>query len=778
MTQVIKSFDEWHSYHEKHLTDEKKAKALGLIHANVRSLQKNWDLIELYLKKCMTNLDVIVLTEVNVNTQAGKLYQMHGFQQFSLCRDDRRGGGILIYVKNSWLCEQKEVSFLEAEAMLIAVQDKELSFVILAVYRPPAKNTKVFLNELESLLRKLDRHDNVILVGDFNIDIISPDKFCVPDYLTLTSGYGFEHKISGVTREEPYGTRLSRSCLDHINVRIPDMDVISGIITQKVADHYFVVISVLRNEQSSVPKMNVESKYALDNGKVDKLVNGFDWDSLIQNDHSLTYDEFISQFQVIYRQCTKKINVRRRKVEKPWINSEIMELSLSKERLWYRCKKDPSNLALKEELRQLRNRLTAKLRIAKNLYYKHELNKFKRDPRKTWSIVNALSGRTKKSSIDETITTNFQGIDMQALANNFNQCFANTAVRLRSTNPPMQSSNSTLLSNVHSAYMYELTEQEILAALKTLSLTRSPGHDCIRVRDIFVNFQKLKKLLHYILSNILNTGVIPTQMKVSLIRPIYKGGQKQQYNNYRPIAILPTISCLLEKIIHKRMISFCEKYKLLSNTQYGFCEGRSTTTLLEDLSDYVNDKIDNNKIVISLFLDLRKAFDTIDHTLLLNKLSCLGFRGVYADLFSNYFQNRYQVVRINDTNSNLLPIKYGVPQGSILGPLLFNFYVNDLAQLSLKSKIFQYADDTALLLASESYMNGIQLMQDDIYKLIAWFNRNYIFLNREKTQFSCFHSPYKNLIPRQNFFCMATRASIAHAHPLIIPQRSNTWGFS
>lgn len=255
MTQVVQSFDEWQSYYEKHLEDEKKVQALGLIHANVRSLQKYWDLLELYLRKFITNLDVIVLTEVNVDTEAAKLYQIPGFRQFSLCRDGRRGGGVLVYVESAWLCEVKELSFLEAETMMITAQDKELLFVILAVYRPPAKDIKVFLDELEYTLQKLDKHDNVILVGDFNIDILSPNKFCVPDYLTITSGYGFEHQIMGFTREEPYGTGLTRSCIDHINVRIADINVISGIITQKVVDHYFVTISILRHGHCSLDRM-------------------------------------------------------------------------------------------------------------------------------------------------------------------------------------------------------------------------------------------------------------------------------------------------------------------------------------------------------------------------------------------------------------------------------------------------------------------------------------------------------------------------------------------
>lgn len=205
------------------------------------------------------------------------------------------------------------------------------------------------------------------------------------------------------------------------------------------------------------------------------------------------------------------------------------------------------------------------------------------------------------------------------------------------------------------------------------------------------------------------------------------------------------------------MISFCTKYDLINPVQFGFRRGLSTTHLLEDFNDYICSNFDNNKMVICLFVDLRKAFDTINHQSLLRKLDTFGFRGPYKQFFNNYFSDRAQCVRISNCSSNTLPIDHGVPQGSVLGPLLFNIYVNQLGDLPLKSKIFLYADDTVLALACDTYDDGARIIQEDICVLVDWFNINSIFVNTSKTKLLCFHSPHKAPAPTYSVFLHGTQ---------------------
>lgn len=193
---------------------------------------------------------------------------------------------------------------------------------------------------------------------------------------------------------------------------------------------------------------------------------------------------------------------------------------------------------------------------------------------------------------------------------------------------PLGRLHANFPSNVNSAYMTDLTDTELKDALTSLSLTRPQRYYGIWARDLLINYNKVKTVVVlYTLSKIMRTGKIPCQMKVSLARPVYKEGDKQQCLNYRPIAILSCLACMLEKVLYKHMISFCNKHHLLSQSQHGFVCGSSTITLLDDFADNVNTAIDYNKVVLGLFLDLRKTFDTIDHILLIQKLSLMRSRG-------------------------------------------------------------------------------------------------------------------------------------------------------
>lgn len=229
------------------------------------------------------------------------------------------------------------------------------------------------------------------------------------------------------------------------------------------------------------------------------------------------------------------------------------------------------------------------------------------------------------------------------------------------------------VQSVHSAFMPNTNGFELRNVIKTMRLTKSPGIDKIRIRDIIHNFEKLKKLLLFIINEIFSTGKIPDPMKVSMVRPLHKKGTKKDYRNYRPIAILLCLTCIMEKIVYKNMNFFCTKYNLLNPAQFGFRSVISTTTLLEEFNDFICHELDNNNVVISLFVDLQKAFDAVDHQLLLHELYDIGFRGPYLLFFKNYFSIRAQRVTVGVSLSKNGAVNFGIPHGSVLGPLFLIF---------------------------------------------------------------------------------------------------------
>lgn len=213
------------------------------------------------------------------------------------------------------------------------------------------------------------------------------------------------------------------------------------------------------------------------------------------------------------------------------------------------------------------------------------------------------------------------------------------------------------------------------------------------------------------------------------------------------------------------MTSFLSTHDVFSPSQYGFIGGRGTQTLLEDFSDLLNYTFDRNQIACALFLDVSKAFDSVCHTLLLTKLQRLGFRDNFLRLLENFLLDRTQVVRIGKFSSNASFIRSGVPQGSILSPLLFNLYVNDLAY-SVSSSIFQYADDTVLVSYASRHSDAIKSLQVSAMETMNWFTANSIDVNTKKTQLICFHNPLKKVDLTQSLFLHSAACSSCSCIPV------------
>lgn len=261
-----------------------------------------------------------------------------------------------------------------------------------------------------------------------------------------------------------------------------------------------------------------------------------------------------------------------------------------------------------------------------------------------------------------------------------------------------------------------------------------------------------------------HSGVFPKEFKLAEVIPIYKNGDRDCVNNYRPISILSTLSKLAEKLINKRLINYLETKSLLSKSQFGFRAGISTNDAVHELIDHIVNKLDHKKKVIAIFLDLAKAFDTVSVPLLLTKLQSMGIRDTQLKLFRDYLADRHQRVRIGEFVSDDLPICYGVPQGSVVGPTLFLTFINDLCDLLLQNgKIVTFADDTALIFHGDSWDEVYSLAQSGFNTVTSWLNNNGLTLNVSKTKFVPFS--IKNISPavHENFYIKAHYCSSAHS---------------
>lgn len=233
-------------------------------------------------------------------------------------------------------------------------------------------------------------------------------------------------------------------------------------------------------------------------------------------------------------------------------------------------------------------------------------------------------------------------------------------------------------------------------------------------------------------------GIFPAKMKIAKVIPLFKAGDKHNFTNYRPVSLLSQFSKILEKLYVERLDTFIDKHNILMDSQYGFRSSRSTSMALMELVEEITGCVDSKKYGVGIFIDLKKAFDTIDHEILIKKMDIYGVRGVAHKWLQSYIQNRKQYVQLGSHKSTCSNITFGVPQGSVLGPKLFILYINDIVKVSDVLKFIVFADDTNIFCSGEDLQQVLDVVKYEMLKLKCWFNSNKLSLNLNKTKFMIF----------------------------------------
>lgn len=711
-----------------------------VLHVNIRSVRKYWDEFTVLAGNVDDLVDAFVLTELNVSNDEVGLFELSGHHSFFYTRQSGRGGGIGVYIKEKWSVSSLNISFLHAEVLALSIQSAVYSITLLAIYRPPSNSTARFLDELRDLLNSLDSTLQLCLIGDFNIDILNPSKSITSDYLNILAHFGIECCIQSPTREELRGSNLASSCIDHINLRVNDGEIRSVVISEKLADHYFTACQVIMDVGNDAICSNSRYISFVDKNKLDSFIASFDWTTFaLSTDGCDLYAKFTETLSSLRKKCEKRIKIKKRKPNQLWLNSNILEAIRHKDYLWSRCRHSPKNALYKIEYKIARNKINALIRSSRRTYYKEQFSQSRFNLRRTWNLANELRGARKSCLSDAPITQHFSS-DTKALANEFNDFF----IRVSGVVSLNSSSVVTLCNSTReSAFLPTLSECDLHSLLFSLNRYKSAGFDGIRVDDLCRNFGVLKHVLLLILNDIITSGIFPHALKTAVVTPLFKGGSRGDVQSYRPISILSCVSQILEKHLFLTMTGFLDKHDVIAPHQYGFVTGRGTQSLLDDFSDYLYSSFENNQFVCALFLDVSKAFDTVNHKILCSKLEKIGFRGPFLKLLENFLFDRSQRVSIEKVSSRLVSLKTGVPQGSILSPLLFNIYVNDISNVISNSQIFQYADDTVLLSRHLYYTDAVRLLQQDTLEIMKWFESNKLLVNTSKTKLVCFRNPLK-----------------------------------
>ena len=617
-------------------------------------------------------------------------------------------------------------------------------YIIAALYRPKSKHIGVneFTSDMNDILNNdIFRRNKSLLIGDFNINLLEhsthiPTNFFLNTMQTLNY---FPH-ISRPTRFPDTPDLGQPSLLDQIwsNFTPPSFP---GILHCCISDHLPIFINI--NQQSKSNNRH-EIKFRNFNANCHILFTNelrkINWEELLTMEN--TNDNFNLFHKKLYECYNKNFPIKskyitEKRLNNAWLTSGILKSIKHKCNLFKMYK---IGTVSHETFKQYRNHLTQIIRASKMNHYFQIFPNFRNNTKKIWQTINELKGNTNKvNNIKSLHYNNSLLTDSSDIAEAFTRYFSTIAPELDRRLPHTNINPKDYLKGnfLNSMMCPIVTTFDVTKVIKSLNNKKSGINDISPI-VIKRNTQLFSIPLAILFNQSVATGTFPSLLKTAKITPIHKSGPDNDLKNYRPISQLKVFSKIFETLMKVYLINYLETRNILNPSQYGFRRNCSTFKALNVFSNNILSAIDKKLHVLSIFIDFAKAFDTVNHKILINKMHHYGIRGTLLSWFKDYLTDRHHYVVFNCKKSTATPVNLGVPQGSVLGPVLFLIYINDISDLFSENKTILFADDMTLYLTGPNQNELVLNANNELEKLYQWCLCNRLTINTGKTYFMLF----------------------------------------
>ena len=746
------------------LLSEHQTKCLKAIHINLRSLELNKYKLKSYLDTLGCEFDLIFLSETGHANIASVEDIFKGYNLIYQPPFTSKGGAGILIKTNSFdsiikldtpkfttkkTCTCKNCLY---ENVWVKLKSQSQEIITGAIYRHPGGNIDHFLSSFEHIFSNIKDNAWSIVAGDININLLNVNDDSTSKYVNNCIQANFVPCITLPTRF----CETTATLIDPIMVKVPrkyvQTKVSAGNLLVDITDHLpnFVLIDTEISHSKDRPFVRLFTKKKIKKFEneiinYNKLVSLNDNESLVHNNVHASYNDFFLNLVKLLDLFFPLVKLSRSKMkDKPYITPGIKVSIKHRDRLYEKYLNN-KNKYTQAAWKSYRNKVSDIIKKSEKLYYQKQLKEHTNSCHGMWKVFGKIiKNKHRHNKINSINVNNLDITSTPLITEEFNKYFCSIGEHLAKKFESNTNFKEYLENKVESSfYLHPTSEQEISRIIDNLNPKKSSGSDDIPIKFVQLCKNIVSNPLKLIFNQTIATGEYPDKLKIAKVLPIFKKGPTNILSNYRPISVLSVLNKIFEKLLCKRLYKFLNKHNVLYKYQFGFRQGHSTSHALIEIMDNVRSAIDNDMYTCGIFIDLSKAFDTVNHAILLEKLHHYGIRGQTNKLFESYLTNRKQLVEIDKIRSTCKPITCGVPQGSVLGPLLFLIYINDMANKCPLGNIRLFADDTNIFLSHSNIVELYKNAQLVLTYLFKWFKDNKLTVNSSKSNFTIFTTPYK-----------------------------------